>query len=64
MSNDRVAVLSNENAELKVILTDTLIVLANSTPRPGTEQVYNQLIDRIIINLNLSDDEIRALLGG
>jgi hypothetical protein len=63
MADERVAVLSNENANLKVLLMDTLFVLANSAPRVGSENEFNAVVDRIINTLGLSDEEVRHLIG-
>jgi hypothetical protein len=59
----RVAALSNENAELKVLLMDTLVALGNSEPRPGAEGMFNNVVNRVIGVLGLSDEEVNQLLG-
>jgi hypothetical protein len=59
----KISTLTNENAELKVVLLDAFVALARSVPRQGNEQNFDQTIDRLIGVLGLSDDEINSLLG-
>ncbi|NWF67972.1 MAG: hypothetical protein HXY40_02685 [Chloroflexi bacterium] len=62
--NRRVSALTDENAELKVALLDAFVALANSSARAGAEQLYDQVLNRIIGILGLTDDDINALLRG
>ncbi len=61
--NRRIAVLTDENAELKVTMLDAFVALARSVPRGGNEQMYDQVVNRIVGTLGLTDDDIDSLLN-
>jgi hypothetical protein len=61
--NRRVSVLTDENAEMKVTLLDAFVALARSQPHQGSEQLYDQVMNRIVGMLGLTDDDINSLLG-
>lgn len=61
--NRRVSALTDENAELKVTLLDGFVALARSIPRQGNEPLYDQVLNRIVGVLGLSDDDINSLLN-
>jgi hypothetical protein len=61
--NRRVSVLTDENAEMKVTLLDAFVAMARSTPHGGNEQLYDQVMNRIVGALGLTDDDINSLLS-
>jgi hypothetical protein len=61
--NRRVAALTDENADLKVTMLDAFVALARSAPREGNEPLYDQVLNRIVGILGLTDDDINSLLG-
>ncbi|MFN8376230.1 MAG: hypothetical protein U0694_25565 [Anaerolineae bacterium] len=61
--NRRVASLTDENADLKVTLLDSFVALARSVPREGNEQLFDQVLNRMVSLLGLTDDDINSLLN-
>jgi hypothetical protein len=61
--NRRVAALTDENAEFKVTMLDAFVALARSDPRAGNAPLYDQVLNRLVSILGLTDEDINSLLG-